>query len=381
MTQPRTTGGLIIAGGGTGGHISPGLAVVETVLARFPHWPVTWLGSTRPLESGFLAPFADRIEHVALPVLPWREAKSRPLRFLGAAERSYRRAVSMLRQRSPRALLGLGGYISAPGVLAAWRCRVPIVLLEQNVLPGRATRWLQRFAAATSVSFEETRARLQPRYPVVVTGNPIRRGFRDLNAMVVQQLSNTDAAPACRPFTLLVLGGSLGSEAIDAAMLHLLKADSACLTGCRVWHQASGGEAADQLSNEYRQWNITAETASLFSPLAERLTQADLVICRGGATTLAELAAAGVPACLVPWRKAVDDHQWANVQPFVASGGSVLLDESTGSERMAAELAALIRDLRWSQPRRTQMRQAMLSHARPNAADEVVDLIVRLGRA
>jgi UDP-N-acetylglucosamine--N-acetylmuramyl-(pentapeptide) pyrophosphoryl-undecaprenol N-acetylglucosamine transferase len=269
----------------------------------------------------------------------------------------------------------LGGYASVPMARAASRRRVPLVLLEQNAVPGKATRWLAPRAALICTAFDETAQQLRARCPVRTTGNPVRAGFcqatmAEENGILEEEwvaLNGTSSQ-------LVVLGGSGGARSLNENAPKALYKIRGQLAGWKIIHQS--GEA-DQVSTQtlYTKFDLPATVVPFLADMPAVLAATDLAVCRAGGTTLAELAATGVPAVLLPYPHATDDHQAANAAQFAASGGCMTIDERAVQGRLDDQLADVLCFLLANEELRGQMATAMHDLARPNAADDVAELI------
>jgi UDP-N-acetylglucosamine--N-acetylmuramyl-(pentapeptide) pyrophosphoryl-undecaprenol N-acetylglucosamine transferase len=369
---------FVFAGGGTGGHLFPGLAVAEELRARHPQARITFAGSGRIVEQRILA--SSGFERLVLPCESLRMARRHPWRFVWNNLRACRMAAAWLAGNSPDVVFGLGGFASAPLVWAAARRNIPVVLLEQNVVVGRATRWLSRRASLICVSFPETAAELGRAAPVCVTGNPVRRSIAAL-----QGGARSERPPELCPGekrsgmvrTLLVLGGSQGAQAVNQSVLESVAALRASLAGWRIVHQ-TGLEQADAVERRYRELRVAALVQPFFDDLPEWYRVADLAVARAGATTLAELACAGVPALLVPYPHAARNHQWQNACAFAAAGAARVIEQRSRLARTAADLSRNLLELVDSAGVRDRLRQAMHRLARPRAAASVVEQVETL---
>jgi UDP-N-acetylglucosamine--N-acetylmuramyl-(pentapeptide) pyrophosphoryl-undecaprenol N-acetylglucosamine transferase len=366
-TQPH----IVLSGGGTGGHLFPGLAVAGRLTALRPGLPITFAGSGRPFEREQVA--AAGFHYLPVRCSPLPRGIGGVWRFLADNLAGYRAAGRFLQEAGARVVIGLGGYASVPMARAALAQDVPLVLLEQNAIPGRATRWLARRAAVVCTAFESCHARLPWRCQVRLTGNPVRNAdFRSLQDFG----SRVRLARGDRP-RLLVLGGSNGSRALNETLPAALAALGWQLDGWDVLHQA-GRADADATRRRYRDLGLRAEVVGFLADVPGTLVEADLAVCRSGGTTLAELAAAGVPALLVPYPHAADDHQRRNAEVFAAVGACRVLDERGGpgslGQRMAGELGELLSDASG----RRAMSRSVRRLGRPEAAATVADLVLGL---
>ncbi len=361
---------ILFSGGGTGGHLYPGLAVAEALHQRIAHrgqpdLEVGFVGSRRPIEERILA--TQDYPHHRLDVESTRTLRSNPLRFLWKSYRSLSAAHQLLAQTRPAMVVGLGGFASVPLLQAAQRRRIPTIVLEQNAVPGRATRWLCRRAAKICVALAASTAKLprQCASRVHVTGNPIRREIRELH-----QRAPTDEQP-----TLLVIGGSQGASAVNAAAAETVVALANALQSWRVVHQTGDREAA-QWAGHYDQHAQQTLVRPFLDDLPYWYSRAHLVISRAGATSLAELACAGCPSLLIPLPGAIYDHQRHNARVFSNAGAAGLIEQSRDPAATARNLTAATRTLLESARKRDAMRKAMWTLARPQAATTVADLIL-----
>jgi UDP-N-acetylglucosamine--N-acetylmuramyl-(pentapeptide) pyrophosphoryl-undecaprenol N-acetylglucosamine transferase len=364
---------VVFAGGGTGGHLFPGLAVAQQLAAQIRGMRITFAGSGKDFERRHVT--AAGFEYLALPCRPLPRGAREALSFVVENFAGYLAARRFLADEQVDTVVGLGGYASVPMGRAASRHRVPLVLLEQNALPGRANRWLARSASLVCTSFPQTEVLLAGRCAVRLTGNPVRRGASSQLANLRQAndgIGTPGKLKTCP--TLLVLGGSGGARTLNENAPRTFHKVRNLLDGWQIIHQT--GEAGLAATRElYRKFALAATVEPFLPDLPQLLTAADAVVCRAGGTTLAELAVAGVPAVLVPYSQAKDDHQRCNAEVFVAQGAATLVDEReiTGrlDDRLAEVVATLVRD----EGLRISMSAAMLDLARPHAAADVAGLV------
>lgn len=358
----------MLAGGGTGGHLFPGLAVAEAARRRDPATAILFVGSERGIEARVVP--QTEFELVRLPIRPLRGRGSREkLAALGALGASVRRARAIVRDFAPDAIVGLGGYASAPAVVAGRMAGTPIVLLEQNARPGMTTRLLARLADRVCVSFPATAAQFASG-KAVVTGNPVRWSAATPASAVGED-------PRAGGLDILLFGGSAGARRLNEAGPAMARA-LADVEGVRITHQ-SGADAEASVRAAYEAAGVDADVRPFIIDMRAAYAAADLVICRAGATTVAELAALGKPAILVPYPYAADDHQRANAETLVGVGAArMVLDADATGERLAAE----VRALRVPGVLSAMARQVR-TLARPDAAERVlavVDELVRTGK-
>lgn len=388
---------LVFAGGGTGGHLFPGLAVAGQLAGEIPGVQITFVGSGKQFERREVA--AAGFEYLALPCRPLPKGAREAFSFLVENLAGYLMARRLLEEQEVAAVVGLGGYASVPMARAAshrWGLfgshrmggrGLPLMLLEQNAVPGRATRWLARSADVICVGLAQTRANLRCRCPVRVTGTPIRSGpgqAKWAGGGMGQTRREEGAVPEERVLTLspgkpqrqlVILGGSSGAGSVNQNVPRALYKIGPRLAGWRIIHQ-SGERELNATRQLYRKLGLEATVISFTAQMPQVLAASDLAVSRAGGTTLAELAAAGVPTVLLPYPHAADDHQRHNADVFTRAGGSVTLDERELPGRLDNHLADAIQGLLGDPGRRARMSAAMRRLARPNAAAEVAALIV-----
>ena len=351
---------ILIAGGGTGGHLFPGLALADALVAR--GGSVTFVGTAAGIEARAV-PAAG----YPLRLLPGRQLRggglARAVAGLASAAGGTLCALALLGELRPGLVVGVGGYASVAVVFAAWLRRIPTVLLEQNVVPGAATRVLARLARRICVGFAESMAYL-PRTRAVHTGNPVRADLL------------RPRPPRARP-GLLVFGGSAGAHRLNQAMLDALGHLGPTLAALDLTHQT--GEAdLDMVRAAYAARGLTAHIEPFIRDMGAAYAAADVVVARAGATTCAELTAVGLPAILVPYPYAADDHQRRNAEVLVRAGAAdMILDAELDGARLATTLRALLED--------AASRAAMAARARtlgrPDAAERVADECLQLASA
>lgn len=364
MNLDAPTTRVVIACGGTGGHLYPGLAVAERLYERGA--AVTLVVSEKEVDQRAVRDDA-RFEVLTLPVVGF--SMGRALSFAVRVWRSVRRCRDAFRNQRPAAVLSMGGFTSAAPVLAARRMRIPVVLHEANAIPGRANRWLARWATRCYVHFPEAVRRL-PHRDVRVVGMPVRPGFQPADR------GSCRLALGLRPdrSVLLVMGGSQGAHAINTAMVGAAPRILELHPELQILH-LTGVADESSVRGAYEQAGVTARVRAFLTEMELALGAADAVVSRSGASSLAEFAAMGVPAILIPYPHAADDHQDANAQSVEAAGGAVVLcqDEAT-SGRLAAHVHQLIGD----PERREVLRRGLAQWHRPGADDALAEDILGL---
>ena len=349
---------IMIAGGGTGGHLFPALAVAEAFKDREPANGILFVGSRRGLEARI-------VEREGYALRTIRAASLKGKSFLGklgslmAMPQSLLQAGNLLRSFKPDIVLGVGGYASGPVVLTAWAMGYPTAIHEQNVFPGLSNRILGRFVDRIYISFADS-ARHFPGGKTLLTGNPVRKKIRP-------RRSGTGFKPQDK-FTLFIFGGSQGAHPLNQAMQE-------ALTDLREWkermrfiHQ-TGEKDYGQVQEAYRREGFEAEVHPFLQDMDRAYGEADLVLCRAGATTLFELMATGLPAILVPYPYAANQHQTLNAQSMVKAGAAVLVADG---DLNGAHLTRVLKEWMQDLPRLRKMGERAASLATPGAAKEIV---------
>ena len=369
----KNTFHIVFAGGGTGGHLFAGLAVAEKLSANRPGVRITFAGTGKPLERRHVA--AAGFDYVSLPSRPLPRRAREALSFVVENVAGYFAAGRLLDEEHVAGVVGLGGYASVPLGRAAARRRLPLVLLEQNAVPGKANRWLSRFACLVCTSFQPTEQQLRWRSAVRWTGNPIRSFAADASRVGFSPpasaggLKSTLQSPR-----LIVLGGSGGARSLNENVPRALYKIRHLLTGWEILHQ-SGEADLESTRNLYHKFALEARVEAFWPDLPVLLAVSSLAICRAGGTTLAELAATATPAVLLPYPHATDDHQRKNAEIFVAAGAAHLLDEREITGRLDDHLAELLGRLLSDTGRRAIMAHGMRRLAQPHAAAQVATLV------
>lgn len=348
------TANVMILAGGTGGHIFPGLAVAQAL--REQGAEVSWLGADGGMETRLVPPHGIAIDTIAVKGLRGKGVATllgAPLRVL----RAVRDAARVLRLRKPDAVVSFGGFAAGPGGIAARIAGIPLLVHEQNRAAGLTNKVLAKFARQVMVGFPQTFV------GEVLVGNPVR-------AQIAQV-----APPAQRDFAhggalrLLVLGGSQGARALNNAVP---QAVAALGLPVDVLHQA-GEKMLDEARSAYAGAGVEARVEPFIADMAAAYAWADLVVCRAGALTLAELCAVGVGSVLVPFPQAVDDHQTRNAEYLVERGAALLLKQD---DALAARLGDVLAELTRDPGKRRAMADAARALARPDAAQRVADAVL-----
>jgi UDP-N-acetylglucosamine--N-acetylmuramyl-(pentapeptide) pyrophosphoryl-undecaprenol N-acetylglucosamine transferase len=347
---------IVFAGGGTGGHVIPALAVADELRERGHE--VAFVGTERGIETRLVPKAGFPLYLVKMGAFN-RVSLATRLRTLAGLPWSVISAMRILRRFEAQVVIGVGGYAAVPATVAAVLMRIPMVLFEPNVVPGYANRVVARFAAKAAVHFEQT-GRWFRRYEV--TGVPVRPAFFALPAR------------RSRIPTLLVFGGSQGARALNRIVRDSAAELLARFPELSIVHQTGNREYYD-LYDFYKRKQINVEARAFLDDMPQRFADADLIVCRAGASTVAEIAAAGKCALFVPFPGAADDHQMRNAELLAQADAALLIPESElTAERFVTEVAALLDAL----PRMAEMGAKARTLAHPDAAVHIAEMALSL---
>ena len=383
---------VLIAGGGTGGHLYPGIAVARELLARVPDAEVTFVGSAAGIEARVVPREGFALEVIRSAGLKGRSAQS-IARGIALLPVSAGDAWRVITRRRPMVVVGVGGYSSGPVMLLAALRGIPTLLMEQNATPGITNRLLAPIVDAAAVTYPESARFFGSK--ALVSGNPVRPGFFDSGGMNASGYQNKKAEGYQKEGALiqeerahgydvrppgearvLVFGGSQGAHAINMALMEAAARLAAGTPRVAITHQ-TGERDLEMVRNGYRRAGLEARVESFLFVMDREMRGADFVICRAGATTLAELTASGTPSILVPLPTATDDHQRRNALALVTHGAALLVEQrELSGDRIAAEILALAGD----EAQRRGMGEAARQLARPDAARVIVDKVLALAR-
>jgi UDP-N-acetylglucosamine--N-acetylmuramyl-(pentapeptide) pyrophosphoryl-undecaprenol N-acetylglucosamine transferase len=359
---------LLIAGGGTGGHLFPGVAIAEELRAREPDAPVRFVGTERGIEARVLPDLGWDLTFIRVSGLKTVGVMG-ALRGLVRLPRALWQARQAVKAFKPDVVVGVGGYASGPVVLMARLGGVPTAICEQNSIPGFTNKLLGKVTRAVFLSFDESRRFFKAK-KIVMSGNPVRR---ELAAKLLAAAAAPRATAA--PVTVLVSGGSQGAKAVNelasAALIALAREHP--LT---IIHQTGPGDL-DATTARYAAAGVTADCRAFIKDMAAAYQQADLIVGRAGATTVAELAIAGKPAIFIPFPFAADNHQELNAREMADAGAALMFRQA---DLTADKLATALRPLLADRTAREQMGAAMRALAKPGAAAAVVDWCARQAR-
>jgi len=358
---------VVIAGGGTGGHLFPGIAVAQELRSRRSDAEISFAGTARGIEARVIPREGFPLDVLRSSGLKGKSIADR-LRGVSLVPLGLADAWRIVSTRRPQLVIGVGGYSSGPVVLVAAVRGVPTMLLEQNAVPGLTNQWLSRVVKAAAVAFDSTQAFFGSK--AFVSGNPVRPEFFATTGP--QQESGVDDQTSVT--RVLVVGGSQGAHAINVAMVEAAPQLAAGGPPLRLVHQ-TGERDLEMVRTAYGKAGLQADVEPFLYDMGRRLGQADLVVCRAGATTLAEITAAGKAAILIPLPTATDDHQRRNAEALAAAGASeVLLQPDVTGAVLAGRIASLAAD----GGRRRRMAVAARRLAKPDAAKVIVDRALEL---
>ena len=374
MTKAPT---LLVMAGGTGGHIFPGLAVAEKL--KSDGWTIHWLGTADRMEADIVPANGFEISFITISglrnknIMAWLKL---PFKLMG----SLLQALRVIRKIKPDVVLGMGGYASAPGGLAAWLMRKPLVVHEQNAAAGLTNRLLARIATKVCCAFPDA---FKHNVNAQVVGNPLRNSIGQQSARQSNIENNTGEEILKTSHNILVVGGSLGAHILNVTvpesfltLVNSSRKNSETLP-FSIWHQTGKGNQ-QSVSEAYNQQNLLDEqvrVSAFIEDIGKAYQWADIVICRAGALTVSELAMAAKPAIFIPLPHAVDDHQTKNAQYIVSRGGAVLMKQKDlTSERLTEQLNEL-----FSEPNiLSSMAQSAFAAADAEATNKVADICQQL---
>ncbi len=356
---------VVIAGGGTGGHLFPGIAVAEELRRRHPEVAIHFVGTPAGIEVRAVPKTGFGLS--LLNVVPLRGGGVKQLlRGFLSVPKALWQSIKLIRKLKPDVVLGVGGYASGPAVLAAYLCRVPTIILEQNAAPGLTTRLLAPFVRRICAALPSPMLK-GPR--VTVVGNPIRAAFGHARDSTFVLPSDT--------LHLLVFGGSLGAHALNNVVVPAVQAIRAAGVSVDVIHQTGRGAFEKVCATTEASGVSGIRVVDFIDNMAEALSWSHLVVCRAGAGSIAELGTIGRPSILVPFPHASDDHQHANAKAWETLGAAICLPQGNlTAETLASQVVALVRD----PDQMSRMAYAAKSSGKPDAAEAVVHVIEDLCR-
>jgi UDP-N-acetylglucosamine--N-acetylmuramyl-(pentapeptide) pyrophosphoryl-undecaprenol N-acetylglucosamine transferase len=348
---------IVFAVGGTGGHLFPAIAIAQEFMARNSKNHIIFLGTGKSIEVSVLSEYGFVSRKISAEGIKGR-GFFRQVRAILIMVRGVFQSVRILKSEKPDLIVGMGSYSAAPVVLAAWLNKIPVILCEQNVLPGIANRYLSRIADRVCLSFKDTLGNL-PEKKRRFTGNPVR--------IEILQASRKKKDMKV-PFSILIIGGSQGAHGINMAVIEALKILKESENFFFI-HQ-TGEIDESNVRKAYMENEISAEVKAFFKNMARIYQRADLVVCRAGATTVAEVSALGKPAIFIPYPHAADDHQVINARYLCDAGASEMIAEKDLTGQLLAEK---ILNLAKNQRQLEKMAKISASLGCPDAAMNIVD--------
>jgi UDP-N-acetylglucosamine--N-acetylmuramyl-(pentapeptide) pyrophosphoryl-undecaprenol N-acetylglucosamine transferase len=344
----------ILAGGGTGGHVIPALAIARELQARYQA-EVLFIGTSRGIENKLVPAAGFELKLIEVGALKNVSIATR-LRTLFALPRAISAAKKMLRDFQPDVVIGVGGYASGPAMIAAQRLGIPTLAFEPNLVPGLANKVVARKVKGAAVHFAETAKYFAN---AKVTGVPVRPEFFSIPARAA------GAAPS-----LLVFGGSQGAAAINSTVVGALPQIRAAFPHIKIVHQTGERELVPTQAG-YKQAGAAADVSAFITDMPRAFSDADLIVCRSGASTVAEITAAGKPAVFIPFPRAADDHQTRNAQALERAGAALLIPQAQlTSDLLAKSILDLLRD----RARLARMSAAAKQLAHPDAGREIAEM-------
>ena len=343
---------ILLMAGGTGGHVFPALAIAEALQKQ--GFAVSWLGTRRGLEARVVPAQQIDLHYISITGLRGKGILSllmAPFKIVVAIWQSIR----ILHRLQPAAVVGMGGFVTGPGGVAAWLLRIPLLIHEQNAIAGLTNRWLARLASVVMEAFPQT---FPKKVKAIHTGNPLRA---PIMALAIPKTLHD-------PVHILVIGGSLGAKILNETVPLALQQSRG---NFEVWHQ-TGQIHIETMQQAYEGVSFQTQVMAFIEDMATAYAWADLVICRAGAITVSELAQAGVASILVPYPYAVDDHQTQNAQFLAQQGAAILLPQPALT---VAKLSTLINDFLQNPTRLQTMATAARNCVTTDAAQQVVSII------
>ena len=354
---------IVISGGGTGGHLFPGIAIAEEFLRRDDKTQIIFIGTKKGIEGKLLGQLGYELREIDIEGVSGRGGKAL---VKGAYQipKSMLQSGRILKQFRPHIVFGVGGYASGPAVLAAHFMRIPTAIAEQNAIPGITNRILGNFVNKIFVTYAQTQTYF-PQAKVILSGNPVRAAF------VVERSKEKEKKDY---WQLLVFGGSQGAEAINKSIINILPQMQSMTNKIHVLHQ-TGSRQLEEVKRAYEQFGIQAKVTPFIVDMAGAYADADLIICRAGATSLAEITTAGKAAILIPYPWAANDHQSKNAQTLATEGAALMIPErELGGGKLFSAIENLLRD----EQKLHQMEENSLRLSKIDAAATIVDNCIKL---
>jgi UDP-N-acetylglucosamine--N-acetylmuramyl-(pentapeptide) pyrophosphoryl-undecaprenol N-acetylglucosamine transferase len=359
---------VVIAGGGTGGHLYPGLALAEELKKRSRDTEIVFMGTENGIESRVIPNEGYHIKLIPsegfVGVSLLRKTRS-SVKLVKALKESY----NYLKDISPDVVVGSGGYASFAPLIGAWLLSIPVMILEQNNIPGRANRLLAHIARAVCITYQESMAYF-PREKVHLTGNPVRKGLLNCNGSGCMELFSLEEGV----FTVFIFGGSAGAASINRTVVDALQYLLDIKDEVQFLHQ-TGVKDFKFVRDAYRSYGYRGTVTPFIYQMPEAYAVADVVVSRAGATTLSEICVSGKPSILIPYPYATDNHQEMNARRLESAGAAVVItDRELSGERLAEEIRRLYRE----EGLREGMKKKALALGRPDAVKRIADIALSL---
>ncbi len=342
---------IVIMAGGTGGHVFPALAVAQWFLGK--GWQVSWLGTRTGLESKVVPNNGIEIDWLSVAGVRGKGMFSKAASVFKLVK-ACGQAFVILRKRKPDVVLGMGGFVAGPGGLVARVLGIPLVIHEQNRIPGTTNRLLAKFANRVLEAFPNS---FNKAAGAKCTGNPLRKQF--------QSLADNKESTEGRKLRILIIGGSQGAQALNESLPEALTG----LKEIEVWHQ-TGSVMLEQVAKNYQTLGMDAKAEAFIDDMAQAYRWADIIICRAGAMTVSEVAAMGLPAILVPLPNAIDDHQMANARYLSDAGAGLIVPQKELNTKNVIEAITTARG------KLESMAKAALDCARMDATEAVANYCI-----
>ncbi len=354
---------IVIAGGGTGGHLFPGIAIAEEFLRRDDKAQIIFMGTKKGIEGKLLGQLGYELRTIEVEGVKGRGLKAM-VRSAYQVPQSMWQSRRVLKQFNPHIIIGVGGYASGPAVLTAHFMGIPAAIAEQNALPGITNRILSKFVNVIFVTYAQTQAWF-PKGKVIISGNPVRAAF----------VAGRCVEKAKKDFwQLLVFGGSQGAVTINKAMINMLSQLQKMKNKIRVMHQ-TGTKQLDKVRQAYEKFGIKAKVMPFIVDMAGAYAAADLIVCRAGATSLAEITASGKAAILIPYPWAANDHQTKNARAMADAGAAVVINES---ELTSGKLFGVLENLFSDEKKLKKLEENSARLGNINAAANIVNVCIKL---
>jgi UDP-N-acetylglucosamine--N-acetylmuramyl-(pentapeptide) pyrophosphoryl-undecaprenol N-acetylglucosamine transferase len=354
---------VVIAGGGTGGHLFPGIAIAEEFLRRDGKTEVIFIGTDRGIESRLLGKLGYDLKKIDIEGVKGRGIKALAKGFY-QIPKSMWQSRQILNQFRPELVMGVGGYASGPAVLAAHFMGIPTAIAEQNATPGITNKILGKFVDKVFVTYAQTQECFS-RQRVILSGNPVRLSVATKHAQKREKKEY---------WQVLIFGGSQGAEAINKCIVDMLPRLQEVKERVKILHQ-TGSKQLEEVSKAYKKTGVDAEVKDFIIDMAGAYADADLIICRAGATSLAEITAAGRAAVLIPFPFAANDHQLKNAQALAAEGAAVVITER---ELSAEKLFDAVMNILKNEETLRRMEDNSLKMSKVDAARTIADHCLKL---